>query len=146
SKEKEEMRRNLAEMINRILPGRIGVKGGNKGAGDKKPASPEIEPGPALEEEIETEYVSQKDFPTFIKIMNKADPLVFRPNQSTRIEIMSDAPDRFLSKNGAYFTLSNETQKFVRIMYFQKDFRNGRLFVATRLVDKAPLYSKFTFE
>lgn len=146
TKEKDEMRRNLAEMINRILPGRIALRGGNKGEGDKKPVSPESITEPPLEQEIKVEYVPSKDFPTFIKIMNKASPILFRPNQTVRIEILSDSPNGFLSSNQAYFSLGDEADKYLTISYFQKDFHYGRIFVATRVKDKAPLFTKFDFE
>lgn len=145
TKEREEMRKNLAEMINRILPGRIAIKGGNKGEGDKKPAGPHVIYEPH-EEEIEEKPISMKDFPTYLKIINKADPLIFRPNQSTRIEIESDAPNGFLAKNGAHFSLSDEADKLVQIFYQRKDFQYGRTFVTTRVKDEAPLFTKFTFE
>ena len=146
TREKDEMRRNLAEMINRILPGRIALHGGNKGEGDKKPVSPESITELPPEQEIEIEFVASKDFPTFIKIMNKANPLVFRPNQSFRIEILSDAPNGFLASNQAYFSLGDEADKYLTISYFQKDFHYGRIFVATRVKDRAPLFTRFNFE
>jgi hypothetical protein len=146
SREKDEMRRNLAEMINRILPGRIALHGGNKGEGDKKPVSPESAAEPPEEQELEIEFAPARDFPTFIKIMNKANPLVFRPNQSVRVEILSDAPNGFLGSNQAYFSLGDEADKYLNISYFQKDFHYGRIFVATRVKKKAPLFTKFNFE
>jgi hypothetical protein len=146
TKEKDEMRRNLAEMINRILPGRLTLHGGNRGEGDKKPASPESLFEPSFEQEIEEAFVPSKDFPTFIKIMNKANPLLFRPNQSVRIEILSDAPNDFLASNQAYFSLGDEADRYLTISYFQKDFHYGRIFVATRVKEKAPIFTKFNFE
>lgn len=84
---------------------------------------------------------------TIIKIMNKANPLVFRPNQSVRIEIQSDAPNGFLTDNRAYFSLGEQAAKYLDILYQKKDFDyRGRIFLAIKTKDKAPLYSKFDFE
>lgn len=128
SEEKEKMRKSLAEMINRILPGKLRISGGNKGEGEKKPPAPTGLTSTEIEEPEKP--VSLQDYPTFIKIINKADPIIFRPNQTTKIELLSDAPNNFLSKNKATLTLSGEAEKFVGRSYQQKDFRDGRMTIA----------------
>lgn len=144
TKEKEELRRNLAEMINRILPGRIAVSGGVKGEGDKKLISAEFDKQEEEDNQIdEDQSVPMKDFPTFIKIMNTKDPIVFRPNQSTRIEVLTDAPNEFLEKNEAYFELAPESSKFVIIGHRQNDIHYGRIFLSLRLKDNVPIFSDF---
>jgi hypothetical protein len=59
---------------------------------------------------------------------------------------LSDAPNGFLANTQAYFSLGDEADKYLTISYFQKDFHYGRIFVATRVKDKAPLFTRFNFE
>jgi hypothetical protein len=132
-------------MIQRILPGRVTLRGGNRGEGDRKPSSHETISTP--HEEAPMPQIGQtRDFPSFIKIMNRANPLVFRANQSTRIELLSDAPNGFLARNHAFFSLGDEANKYVAISYFQKDFTYGSMFIGTIVRDKAPVFTKFDFE
>ena len=146
NKDREDMRTKLAEMINRILPGHTMVKGGSKGEGDKKPGAAS---GTRMTEPDDVvpplEYVATKDFPTFIKIKNKSDPLVFRKNKLTRVDISTDAPNRFLTKTGSHFALPEEIQKYLGIAFIQKDIEYNRIFLTLRLKEDVPTNTSFEF-
>jgi hypothetical protein len=141
TKAKADIRRKLAEMINRIKPGTFKVSTGGSGTAYirmKKRARKRIRRNkPPLE---------TKGFPTYIKIANKQDPLKFSKVWiGTWIEVQSDAPDDFLSKFGATLELSKETQKFCRERFKHKDFKGGRLFIKAGLIGDPSVGTTFPF-
>lgn len=140
-KAKDEVRRSLAEMINRIRPGTFAMPSGGSGNRPikirKKQRKRNRRSKPALE---------TKDFPTFIEIANRQDPLKFSKAWiGTWIEIESDAPDGFLSKYGATLKLSEDTEKFCNIVVKHKDFKGGRLYMKAGLVGEPNVDTAFSF-
>jgi hypothetical protein len=140
-KAKDEMRRKLAEMINRIKPGTFSVPSEGSTTNPlgmkKKKKKRSRRSKPPLE---------TKAFPTFMKIANKQDPLKFSKAWiGTWIEIESDAPDDFLSKSGATLELSEDTRKFCHIVVKHKDFRGGRLYMKAGLIGDPSIGTTFPF-
>jgi len=141
TKAKADIRRKLAEMINRIKPGTFKVSTGGSGTAYirlKKRKKRRIRRSkPPLE---------TKEFPTYIKIANKQEPLKFSKMWiGTWIEVQSDAPDGFLSKFGASLELAEDTQEFCRERFKHKDFRGGRLFMKAGLAGDPNVGTAFPF-
>lgn len=139
TKAKEELRRKLAEMINRIKPGtfKIPSGGSEKGHSRGKRRHKRRQDKPSLE---------TRDFPTYIKIGNKQDPLKFSNAWiGTWIEVQSDAPDDFLTKFDATLELSEETKKFCQVVVKHKDFKGGRVYIKAGLIGDPPVGKTFPF-
>lgn len=148
----EDMKRKLAEMIKRFSVGNIKIQGGSASDGDRKPGKkPDDEND---EEDIDgvDEYDTQeptilvsRDPPTFIRIRNRSNPLLFRENKMTRVDIETDAPDYYLQKTNKDFILSEETKKYVSISHKQTDILNGGIFLYLRLKDGITPSTRFEF-
>jgi hypothetical protein len=141
TKAKADIRRKLAEMINRIRPGTFSVPTGGGGTAyirmKKRKRRRTRRSRPPLE---------TKEFPTYMKIANKIDPLKFsKVWVGTWIEVQSDAPDGFLSKFSATLALSEDTQKFCRERFKHKDFKGGRLFMKVGLIGDPSEGTAFRF-
>lgn len=138
TKAKDDLRRKLAEMINRIKPGTVGMPSGN--SGNRGPRRKTRRRSRRSKPPLPT-----RNFPTFIKIGNKEDPLKFSKAWiGTWIEIESDAPDDFLSKSDAILELTEETQKVAQVVVKHKDFRGGRLYIKIGLIGEPTIGSEFT--
>lgn len=136
---KEDLRKKLAEMINRIKPGTFKMPSGDLGIGRsrRKKRRRRRRSKPPLE---------TKDFPTYIRIGNRQDPIKFSKAWiGTWIEVESDAPDDFLSRFDAALELSNETQKFCHVVVKHKDFRGGRLYLKAGLIGDPTVGMTFPF-
>lgn len=140
TKETEEMRRKLAEMINRIRPGTFRMPTG-------KDTGPWKRPSQRGKSRKHKEPLPTKEFPTFIRIANKADPIKFRNTRNTRIELESDAQDGFLEKfsESASLELCGDAPKYTQIVARHRDFKGGRLFLNVRLVGDHPVGTEFQF-
>lgn len=139
TKAKEDLQRKLVEMINRIRPGTFKMPSGNIGTGSvtRKKRRKRRRMKPPLD---------TKNFPTYIKITNKQDPLKFSNAWiGTWVEVESDAPDDFLSRFDAALELSEETQKFCRVKVKHKDFKGGRLYIKAGLIEEPAVGRTFPF-
>lgn len=141
TKAKDEMRRRLAEMINRIRPGTFAIPAIGTGIMPMRMKKQKRKRSRRSQPPLET-----RDFPTYIKIANKQDPLKFSKAWiGTWIEIESDAPDDFLSKSGAILELEDDTQKFCRVAFKHKDFKGGRLYLKSGLIGDPIVDTVFPF-
>lgn len=140
TKETEEMRRKLAEMINRIKPGTFRMPTGK----DKGPWKRPSKRGKSRKHK---EPLPTKEFPTFILIANKADPIKFRNTRNTRIELESDAEDGFLEKfkESAMLAVCGDALKYTQIVSRHRDFKGGRLYLNVRLIGDHPVGTEFQF-
>lgn len=140
AKATEDLRRKLAEMINRIRPGTFRMPAGDtgtRGSMRRKRLRRRLRSKSPLE---------TRDFPTFIRIGNKPDPLKFSKAWiGTWIEVESDAPDDFLSRFDATLELSEETQEFCHVVVKHKDFRGGRLYMKAGLIGDPAVGTTFPF-
>lgn len=139
TKAKDDLRRKLAEMINRIKPGTVGMPSGSSGSKGSKRRT-------KRRSRRSKPPLPTKNFPTYIKVGNKEDPLKFSKAWiGTWIEVESDAPDNFLSESEAVLELSEETQKIAHVVVKHKDFRGGRLYIKVGLVGEPTIGLEFTF-
>lgn len=140
SKQRIEMRRRLAEMINRIRPGTFDV--GTRGKGST--------PRPATvgaSKQTQRAPLETRDFPTFVRIATPGDPLRFTKGRHRRIEIESDAPDGFLSDSRYHAEVETDasTSAHVDLLARTADFRGGRLSLTTEVVETALVDQEFDF-
>jgi hypothetical protein len=141
TKARDEMRRKLAEMINRIRPGTFAIPGAGIGTMPLRMKTKKKKRSRRSKPPLET-----RDFPTYIKIANKQDPLKFSKAWiGTWIEIESDAPDDFLSKYDADLELADNTQKLCRVAFKHKDFKGGRLYLKAGLIGDPNIGTIFPF-
>jgi hypothetical protein len=155
SKDLQNMRVKLAEMIRRFSSGTSTINTGLAKNGkhnlDKKPEDiaqiDQEEINSNVDDNILTapEIPVKRDPPTYIRIRNSSNPLLFRKNKLTRIDIETDAPDYYLLRINKDFNLSKETQNYVAISHRQSDIRNGCIFLYTRLIDEVSPGIKFNF-
>lgn len=140
AKSKEEMRQKLAELINRVRPGTFPVLAGRSGKDGKKRAS-EGDKG------REKDPLPTKEFPTYIKIANKRDPIEFRKNQRVRLELETDAPDGFLTDNAGQSNLEliSDGNSIIKIVNRHKDFKGGRMYLLVELIRDQPIGMEFMF-
>lgn len=141
TKAKEDMRRKLAEMINRIRPGTFKIPTGGSGKAHVRLKKRVRRKSRRSKPPLET-----KAFPTFIRIANTQAPLKFSKVWiGTWIEVESDAPDNFLSKPGVTLELSTDTEKFCRVAFKHKDFKGGRLYLKAGLIGDPNVGTTFSF-
>lgn len=143
------------EMMNRFSTGASTIQGGFGVHGKYKPAkkldntegNPQEENKPDDGETIlqVIDDLVIRDPPTFIRIRNRSDPLVFRKNKLTRIDIETNAPDNYLQRINKDFILSEETGKYVAISHKQSDIRNGGIFLYLHLSDGISPTTRFDF-
>ena len=139
TKAQEDLRRKLAEMINRIKPGTFKMPSGDsqRGRSKRRMKRRRRRSKPPLK---------TRSFPTYLSIGNKPDPLKFSKAWiGTWIEVESDAPDDFLAKFDATLELSEETQKFCQVVVKHKDFRGGRLYLKAGLIGAPDVGATFPF-
>lgn len=138
-KETEQMRRKLAELINRIKPGTFTIKAGGrekqrrrgrKGGGGRGGKEP----------------LATGTFPTYLEIANKA-PLRIATGGHARVELNSDSPDGFLSsQNGdAEVVLTPEALDKVGLTASHSDFLGGRLYLRVEPKEGVAPGTKFSF-
>jgi len=126
------LRRELAELINRIKPGTFNLTGG-------KVPGPKTKTSKKPRRRKHYSSLPTKDFPSFIRIANTNLPIRIGTGRTTWIAIESDAPDDFLEKFGANIELSNESEKYCKISSRYKDFKGGRFMLSVTLAnDLAP--------
>lgn len=118
TKATEELRRRLAEMINRIKPGTFELKGGDKGGRGRRRRKKHRRVYSPL---------PTKDFPTFIRIGNTNIPIRLSTAWTTWVGLESDAPDDFLTRNQTAITLSEDASRLCKITTHHRDFKGGRL-------------------
>jgi hypothetical protein len=141
TKAKDEMRRKLAEMINRIRPGSFATSAIGTGTMPFRMKKAKKKRSRRSKPPLET-----KNFPTYIKIANEPEPLKFSKAWiGTWIEIESDAPDDYLSKAGSVLELGENTQKFCHLAFKHKDFKGGRLYLKAGVVGGPTVGTTFPF-
>lgn len=137
----EDLRRALAEMLDRIRPGKysvkIPIKADGKGKPRKRVRKKKYRGGEP--------HPTQPDFPTYLRIASRGDPLKFYLDGTRTILIETDAPDGFLSKRGARarLALAPETAKVLDPRSQDVDFKNGWLRITVRLSDGAKKKTEF---
>lgn len=125
AKEQDEMRKKLAEMINRIRPGSFQIPVGSGQTGrlrTHRRGRPRGRPP-----------LPTKEFPTFLRIANKELQLKFSVTRNTWIGLESDAPDGFIQSGKAEIVLTDRTREFARIAATHTDFKGGRLYLSLAL-------------
>lgn len=144
SKEMESIRKKLAEMISRFTLVQSNAKKKESDATknpdlidplneeDESQKTPDKIDVDSYQEE-EFTYFEPNDFPTFIKIKNKVEPISLVHGHISRIIITSDAPNKFLSKNiTANIYLSEECEDFVTVISKKSDFDHGKIYLNIR--------------
>ncbi len=135
SKGTEELRRKLAEAINRIKPGSVQIAIGKAGKGGNKSHSHGSRKSkPPLE---------LKDFPTYIKIANVDDPIHVSQKWTRWIELDSDAPDGFLQNHSGKVILSEDSPKFIKEIIHHPDFKGGRYYISVKAFESTEPGTQF---
>ena len=122
-KDTTEIRKKLAEMINKLNPGRFkinlsGVQKSGGGSGTQSQhAHKVIEPLLPL---------STKSEPTFINIVNEQDPIPIRKGRTCKIRIESDAPDDLFKIGGWAIDLKEGITPDL-LVHSRTDFNGGRI-------------------
>ncbi|MBI2133628.1 hypothetical protein HYU11_03015 [Candidatus Woesearchaeota archaeon] len=121
-KDTTEIRRKLAEMLNKLNPGKFKITL----AGQKK-----IESGSATKssgggKKAGLEPLETKEKPSFIKIANINDPIKLKKGRTSRLNIESDAPNGLLSFNEWLLDVNDTKQPRISI-HSHSDFTGGRM-------------------
>ena len=140
----EELRKRLAEMLDRIRPGKFVIRVPTEGEGKGKPRRKKRQlgrqrgPGHAL----------QPDYPTYLKIASFGDPLKFYLGSARTVLLETDAPDGFLAKAGSNprLGLGSETMKILSMGSQDTDFVKGWLRVTVEPDQGAVQGTAFDFE
>jgi hypothetical protein len=136
----EELRKRLAEMLDRIRPGKFVIKVPTEEDGSGKPRrkrkhTRQRGPGHPL----------QSDFPTYIKIASFGDPLKFYIGSARTILLETDAPDAFLGRATAEarLSLAAETSQVLSMGSQDTDFKKGWLRITVELDGRAEEGTEF---
>jgi len=138
TKTTKQMRSKLAEMLNRLDPGKFGLmiaKHSGKGVaekGKKKAIKGKREDLPPL---------PTKQEPSFLKIVNKADPLKISIGGTTRLQLESDAPDGVLGRSWNLKIPSSLANKIK--IHSTSNFFGGRGICIIKLEENVKIGEKF---
>jgi hypothetical protein len=140
----EELRKRLAEMLDRIRPGkfviRVPTEGDGKGKPRRKKGGQGRQRGPG--------HPLQPDYPTYAKIASYGDPLKFYIGSGRTVLLETDAPDGFLAKAGAKarLELGSEAGKVLSLSSRDTDFVKGWMRITLETDQKAADADEFEFK
>ncbi len=138
----EELRKRLAEMLDRIKPGRYAVKAPAKGKNIGKSYK-----NKNLGHHRGSGHDLQADYPSYLEINSHGDPLKFYLGSARTILLKTDAPDRFLSDHAeSKLFLSEESKMHVQLLSTDVDFFKGWLRITVEPNSKSKEGTEFEFK
>jgi hypothetical protein len=141
TKGKEEIRRRLAEMLNRIRPGTFKIPSSEEEGDERQKKKKKRK----KKKRTRLEPLPTKDFPTFIRLSQKG-VIKFKKETPRLLVIESDAPDNFLESTNGTIELDANTIKYVNVVSKSRDFKGGRLYLVCTLSDTCEIGTQFKYK
>ncbi|MCJ2563288.1 MAG: hypothetical protein LN417_04275, partial [Candidatus Thermoplasmatota archaeon] len=131
----EELRRELAEMLDRVRPGRFVIRTHADAGEEGKPRKRKRKKGYTRG----APHHTNPDFPSYLEIASRGDPLKFYLDSSRTLLLKTDAPNGFLGRREvkAELSLDIETGHVLSLQSQDVDFKNGWLRLTVEPVKSA---------
>jgi hypothetical protein len=121
-KDTTEIRKKLAEMLNRLNPGKFKITLANNQKSNSEKGTKGTRGGKTRHE---LPPLPTKEEPTFIKIVNHQDPMPIQKGRTCKLLLESDAPDNLITNKGWTLFITENSSEQLSI-YSNSEFKGGR--------------------